>query len=343
MAQGLTDRINQAAKITIRDQEAQVELAKKNGTWVVASRYDYLADISAIRSLLLRFSQAQIIEQKTKNPELYSRLGVQDLSAEEARGQQLTVHAEDDSVLLDIIVGDYSQVSGGAYYARLATEEQSFLTTGDLEIDSEVANWFDSGLTAIAADRISEMKIRHNTRRPIKIHKEDSTSSDFSLEKLPRGKKLSSQYSLNQVPVVLSDLKALDILPKQEHTFSKNAIRTQFKTFDGILVEFIAEQIEQAEDGEAYVAIEVVGIDDILKEVEDKLSKQKLALPSLAADPVAEPAEDQAEEEPEFDPIQIRAEIGQYKQKFSDWVYKISATQFDKLNLSLDTIVEDDE
>ena len=81
---GLGDKLNTIKTIRIVGPGATLiaELARGDAGWTVINKGGYPAAFATIRTLLLALAGAEIVEQKTANPEFYSRLGVSDIDAE---------------------------------------------------------------------------------------------------------------------------------------------------------------------------------------------------------------------------------------------------------------------
>src|SRR6185436_17191883 len=64
--------------------ETVATLEKRPDSWVVADKNGYVANAAKLRQALKALAEAHIVEQNTSNPELYARLGVEDLTAANA-------------------------------------------------------------------------------------------------------------------------------------------------------------------------------------------------------------------------------------------------------------------
>ena len=70
--------VNDVDHLTITKSGVEpIALEKVSGEWRVAARDGYAADMSDVRAVLLAMTEAKILEEKTANPEMYERLGVQ--------------------------------------------------------------------------------------------------------------------------------------------------------------------------------------------------------------------------------------------------------------------------
>ncbi|TFG63942.1 MAG: hypothetical protein E4H28_05815, partial [Gemmatimonadales bacterium] len=84
------DSIN---RVTLTTAGGQIiaTLEKQEDRWTVAEKDGYHADDSAVRKLMIQLTDAGVIETKTADPDLYARLGVEDVSGDNASGMQITL------------------------------------------------------------------------------------------------------------------------------------------------------------------------------------------------------------------------------------------------------------
>ena len=85
--------------------ETVATLERRPENWVAADKNDYVADAAKLRQALTTLSDARILEQKTANPELYARLGVEDVEAADAAGLRVAFTAQGQE-LPTVILGN---------------------------------------------------------------------------------------------------------------------------------------------------------------------------------------------------------------------------------------------
>src|SRR5690606_9131811 len=81
---GLSDRINDIAAITIKGNKHTVELKQAGEQWVLASSDNYPALVNKVRAVAINMAELRQLEEKTANPDMYSRLGVEDPDSNDA-------------------------------------------------------------------------------------------------------------------------------------------------------------------------------------------------------------------------------------------------------------------
>src|SRR5262249_54817240 len=120
--------------------------------WLIDERA-YAADSGQVRKLLLDLAGLTIEEQKTQDPTLYSRLGVEDPSS--VRATSTGVDVDLGGRTLKLIVGKTSGTA--AVYVRVAGAAASLLVTPQITPDADPRHWLDRSILDIGPDQLSEV------------------------------------------------------------------------------------------------------------------------------------------------------------------------------------------
>ena len=70
----------------------------EDGSWAVAEKDGYPADVEKVRQTLISLAEARIVEPKTANPDFYDRLGVEGVEDEAAGGLAVMLTGADTPV-----------------------------------------------------------------------------------------------------------------------------------------------------------------------------------------------------------------------------------------------------
>jgi hypothetical protein len=289
--------------------ETVATLEKRPDNWVVADKHGYAADAAKLRQALTALAEARIVEQKTANPELYSRLGVEDVTAENAAGVSVALTAP-DRMLPTIILGN---AEGSRYrYARRAGEAQSYLVDRNPDVPRAAAQWVDSRIVDVRGDRVREVTITHADGEVVRVSKATPELANFEVADVPSGRELSYPGVANVIGNALRELALEDVEPASAPAEPPTIV--EYRTFDGLVLRVTG--IER--DDENWITLEA-GID---------------AAQAAAAAPAAAPAEGAAAEgaaapaTPAADP---NAEAARINAKVSGWRYKIAGFQYDQM------------
>src|SRR5688500_14284539 len=133
---GLDAAVNEAKQVRIvgAGEKPIATLARGDDGWTGVEK-GYPADLSKVRELLLKLSDAKLVEPKTSVAESYAKLGVEDVKSADAKGVRLEIDGLKAPARL--IVGNYNGRSGDGTFVRREGEAQSWLASGNLAVDKE--------------------------------------------------------------------------------------------------------------------------------------------------------------------------------------------------------------
>ncbi len=219
----------------------EVRLSKADGTkttlkkgaadWMVAER-DYPADSGKVRKLLLDLAALNVVEEKTRNPENFPLLGVEDLSSPKATGT--LVEAVTAAKTFSLIVGKASGAKSG--FVRVAKAEQSLLAAPQLAVDADPRRWLDHTLIDIAQERVREVAVRPADGPGYTLSREKKEQADFTVAGIPKGRELSGPAVADPTAGALGSVSLDDVrrLPDPAPSPLAHAV---FRTFDGLEID----------------------------------------------------------------------------------------------------------
>lgn len=211
-----------------------VELKRGEGGWTVTERAGYRADEAKLGKLVRAIADAEIVEEKTSDPERYATLGVEDTGKHDAKGVRVELSGPAKPV--NLIVGN-AGAGASSRYVRRAGEKQSWLIDQALDAPSAPEAWLAKEVVDIESDRLQSATVTVKGERPYTAAKGTRDDANFSVEKLPKGKSMRSPSGANGVATALSALTLTDVQAKDEFGSEPPADHARFATFDGLLVE----------------------------------------------------------------------------------------------------------
>jgi hypothetical protein len=314
----LAAALGEIERVTIvkANNETVATLEKGPESWIVADKHGYAADAAKLRQALTALGEAKILEQKTATPELYGRLGVEDIAAADAAGISIALSAPGRE-LATVILGN---AEGARYrYARRAGEAQSFLIDRNPDVPRAAAQWVESVIVDVRSERVREVTITHADGEVVHVSKASPELANFEVANVPEGRELSYPGVANVVGSALRELNLEDLEPAAEAA-AEPATVVEYRTFDGLVVRVTG--IER--NGESWITLEA-SVD----------AAQAAAGPAAApaADGAAPAADGAAPAEgasaaPAADPA---AEAARINQKVGGWRYKIASFQYDQM------------
>jgi hypothetical protein len=222
-----------AVRIFTAGDELAVEIAREDDAWRDTLRDGYPAAEAKLRKLLLSIADAKIREEKTSNPDNYASLGVEDISDASATGIRVEVSGVEPPI--NLIVG--KQGPGvDSQYVRRAGEAQSWLIDASIDKSSKPQDWLSTSIIDIRADRAQSAEIKTEGAKPYSAAKSSRADANFTIEKLPKGKELSSPSAPNSLASALTALSLSDVQPASAFDEKPQAHAT-YRTFDGLVVE----------------------------------------------------------------------------------------------------------
>jgi Domain of unknown function (DUF4340) len=225
----LKSRINDISQVSISKPGETLTITNESGKWVLAERRNYPADTGKLRQLLLALADASKLEQKTSNPEMYARLGVEDPGVE-SKGQEIRIIGPETETAL--IIGNLAQRK--YRYVRIPGQAESWLIDQNPNIPSDAGGWLLQPVLDIDSSLVRSVTITHGDSETIHVEKADSKASNFDVADIPAGRELSYPSVANGIAGVLSKLNLQDVAPAADGDAGESPARTVFTTFDGL-------------------------------------------------------------------------------------------------------------
>lgn len=231
---GLRAAINDIERVAVvkANGETVATLERRPEAWVVTERNAYPADIAKLRQALTALGDAKILEAKTATPELYDRLGVENIEGADAAGVSIAFTAAGKS-LPTVILGN---VEGTKFrYARRAGEAQSYLIDRNPDVPRSTALWLDASIVDVRSDRVRAVTITHADGEVLAISKESPEAANFDVANVPAGRELMYPGVANVIGNALRELNLDDVEPAT-NPLDGAPVVVEFRTFDGLVV-----------------------------------------------------------------------------------------------------------
>ncbi len=245
---GLEERLNAVGRLTVKTAEEEFTIQRDGAGWTMVERKGYAVDAERARTALFQLSQLRLAEAKTRMPERYPRIEVEDPTGKDAKSARLTVKDEAGAVLADVIVGKTkTTLAGGAggTYLRMPGDAQAWLARGALDLRERAADWLVKDVIDIDEKRIRRITTKPAAGESAVVARNAPEDRAFTLEGIPEGK-TAKKDELNAFGSVLSDLNLLDVIPVDQKPLSADtAARAEVETFDGMVIKVVMEESEK--------------------------------------------------------------------------------------------------
>lgn len=361
---GLRAALNdiQTVRIVGAGNQTMVTLNKRDDGWGVGERAGFRADIDKVRGLLIGIADSVLIEAKTSNPELYAKLGVEDVASAAATGMRIELDGAPTPIKL--IVGHYASQGVVGSYVRKNDEAQSWLARGSLIPDTKPALWLKRDLADIESRRLRQVEITRGGKT-LTVSKASASDDKFQIQNIPKGREPKSDYEANGIGSALTALRFEDVRKFDPANTSAVTVRARYTSFDGLVV--TAEASGQAEhnwvrlaallDPVAAEAAILTAQQQALAEHEAATAawKAKHAAKTNSSEPAA--AEGSAGKDVEAAPIAppavsdpakdqadrlaaLQATVAELNARFQGWEFNLPPFTFANINRSMDELLK---
>lgn len=312
--------INDVKKISVKQGKQSLTVVDEDGTWKVSQADGYPALFSKVKQTAVAVSDMKVIAKKTRNPDLYQQLGVEDPAGANAKSKLLTLSDGSGKTLVSLIVGKnrLSRAASDSHglYVRLPGKKQSLLVQADLDVSVNVADWIDRNLTNIEPARISKIFIDHGGKENV-IFERVPGKKDLVLENVPKGKQARTDYTLTRMEGILEDLRIDNVKAEEKVKFPDNAVTATVTTVDGLTAVITSTSVgdkDYARFSFQYDAPAKTEPKKAAGKDKGKTSKKKT--------------------------MDVAKEVADLSAKTTGWVYQIPGYKYDTFTRKLDDLVK---
>lgn len=323
----LLDRVNDVARIEVASAGDRVVLIRDGDHWLVENRDGYPAILETVKRTVVSFARLKVLESKTRRPELYARLGVEDVESEGSTSRRITLADARGNVLAALIAGRERKGSGTAsadkaLYVREVGAVQALLVEGDLQMTARPADWMDTMILNVDPNRIYHYTIAHPGTPPIEVRRQSRDVKDYALTSAPAGTTARSLALLTSQATALNELRFEDVAKAGSITLPDDATVATYRTFDGLVVEAHIATI----DGRSWCALTA------------RYDPEAVYLPPT---PPAAGADGQgAAGAPAGNGDKVRTEAAELQQRLSQWVYALPEFKASMMTKTLDALIK---
>ncbi|MGB6605616.1 MAG: DUF4340 domain-containing protein [Steroidobacteraceae bacterium] len=229
---GLEPALNSVTRVVVKKGDGtHTTLERQGSRWLVAER-SWPADFGKVRKLLLDLGSLNVVEEKTRVPANYPRLGVEDVNSPRAAGTQIDVVTP--ARTFSLIVGRPSDAKSG--YVRVAGTASSLLAAPMLTVDAEPKSWLDNTLIDVASNRVRAIEERPASGAGFNATRLKREQTDFTVSPIPHGRELTSPAAADPIAASLSQL-TLDDVQKSAVPADAKASHAILQTFDGLTID----------------------------------------------------------------------------------------------------------
>src|SRR5689334_3142749 len=160
---GLASQGPKIARIELRQGDKKLALERKEQNWVLADRGGYPAKTEAVRTLLVRLAEAQLVEPKTRKSDRFTMLELEDAGVKDTKSREVRLLDQQGAVLAQAIIGkkrtDAFGSSKSGTYVRWPEDAQAWLANTDVQVSANVRDWVQPSVLDVEQAKIKSVSV----------------------------------------------------------------------------------------------------------------------------------------------------------------------------------------
>lgn len=322
----LLDNVNDITTVVGIGAGETFTLVRDGDRWEVSEKHNFPADQDKARQLILGTARLTRIEPKTSNPDLYERIGLDDIHAEDGNAVRYSFKNAGGDTLAEIIIGNSrlgrADPQTNEYFVREPAMAQTWLVQGKLPDAIGVIDWLDGSVLSVDRDRVHEVTVWHPDGAVITVGKDKPSQKTFDLRDAPEGVELDSKWMLGDLGRSLAGLDLDDVIPASQASVPDDGPKVEMRTFDGLRV-----TLRSVKDGDRTLARVHASFDE------------SLVVPEFL------PGGDKAEGESDLllSADEVQKESERLNEDLKNWIYVIPDYRSKYMSVRLEDLIKTPE
>jgi hypothetical protein len=259
------------AKIELKQGDKAIVLARSKDGWALTDRAAYPAKAEAVRGLIVKLAQAELVEAKTRNKDRYALLELEDPGGKDAKSRSVRLLDDKGTVLADAVVGkkryDAFGASKSGTYVRKPNDAQTWLSNADLDVAVAARTWVQPTVLDLPVAKISKATVEIPGEQPLTIERDATDASKYSIAAMPEGKKLKAGAGPDSIVRAAGNIEMEDVR-KSEGAPGTDAGTVKLEGDGGLGV-----TLKLRKDGEdTWVSFDASGSDGDAKKTADEVN-----------------------------------------------------------------------
>ncbi|MCW8091537.1 DUF4340 domain-containing protein [Alteromonas sp. ASW11-130] len=185
-------------------------------------RLGFPVDKDALAALMMSLSQAKVVERKTANPEYYHRLGVEEITKQDAQSTRLLLKGGKHS--WRVIIGNEAS-NGLGTYVRTAGNKTSLLVDQTFNLPSGPTDWLSKRILPFTKEDVVKVVVRYRDNQPVQFVKGPGPEEvTWQLTDLQDNEKLIYPGVISQTVADLTSLKYDSVIPYVENQWEEERL-----------------------------------------------------------------------------------------------------------------------
>ena len=258
------------ASLEIKQAGTTLTLEKTGAVWGVKERAGYPADAEKVRALMVRLSQADLLEVTTRKADRYALVELEDPAAKDAKSRGLRALDAKGGVIADVVLGkrraDAFGAGKGGTYVRKPGDPQTWLASGEIETPLAARDWIKPQVLDIDHAKVNKLTLEIEGEEPLNIERSADKDAKIAFVGLPpEGKKLKDAYAADSLIRAASQIELEDVRKIAAPPAGKDVSKLTFETASGLKALYT---LRKEPDAYYYVTITASGDGDARKEAD---------------------------------------------------------------------------
>ena len=188
--------------------------------WGIVERGGYPVDAKNVREIVVKLSQAELIEPKTRDPKRYGQLELGDPKAKDASSRLVRFLDKSAKPIAEVVVGKNRYAAFGTgqsgTYLRKPGEKQTWLAKLDLKAPMDVSDWVAPVFFRVAKDKIKSLVVKDGETTVYKVVPDEAQAGKFKVVDIPSGRVLKKDFRIDETINGVRTLEMLDVRKRTE-------------------------------------------------------------------------------------------------------------------------------
>jgi hypothetical protein len=212
---GVAAQASHISRVELQQGDKALALAKSDEGWTLADRGGYPVKPGAVRALLVKLAQAELVEGKTRNKDRFALLELEDPAGKDSKSRSLRLKDEQGAIIAEALVGkkrwDAFGGSKSGTYVRKPGDPHAWLSNVDLDVSLNVRDWVQAGVLDVPSTKIAKLTVEIPGEEPLVIARDAADTAKYSLLGLPEGKKLKEGAGIDAIVRAVGTIELDDV------------------------------------------------------------------------------------------------------------------------------------
>jgi nitrogen fixation protein FixH len=257
------------AAIEIRQGEKTLTIERKDNAWRIKERGGYPVQIEKVRALMVNLAEANLVEAKTRVPDRYSLIELEDPTGKDAKSRNLRLLDDKGGVIAEAVIGKKRSDAFGygkpGTYLRKPGDAQTWLTNVELDASTALRDWIKTDLFQTDSSKISRVSIELPGEQALKVERNADKKLVLVGVTPPQGQKLKDESIGDTIARATAYIDFEDVRKLPSPVPDKDVSTVKVETEGGL-----AATLRLRKDGDGqWVSLTAAGEGDAKKAADD--------------------------------------------------------------------------